>query len=437
MKGKGMEGKKIRRCAVYTRKSNEEGLEQEYNTLDAQFDAATAYIKSQAANGWVQLPKHYDDGGFSGGNINRPALRELMKDVEAGEIDIIVVYKIDRLSRSLCDFVELSKIFEKHGVSFVSVTQQIDTSNAAGRMMLNILISFGQFEREMCSDRIRDKVLATRKKGMWSGGTVPYGYRAVEKKLVPDDLESQVVRFIFSRYAEVASAKTVAREVDAQFGPRREVKDWNVSHIYRILRNRIYKGDLPHKRSGQVFKGVHEPLVDDALWSDCQRILSEAAVEQPSARRETAAPLKGLLRCGHCNGPMTPTFSSKKKGVRYSYYICNVDSKRPASKCPVRRIGAEQIERMVFDRLGEVLKTTEFVKLVARQCEWSEADARKALSDMSGFMAMMNPAERDRLVHCLVHEIVVRNDGIDIELKTAGMENLTKEIVYGETHETA
>ena len=163
------------KCAIYTRKSCEDGLELEYNSLDAQYDAAAAYIRSQAANGWVLMPKHYDDGGFSGGNVNRPALKELLTDIEAGQVDVVVVYKIDRLSRSLCDFADLSRTFERHGVSFVSVTQQIDTSNPAGRMLLNILMTFAQFEREMTSDRIHDKVLATRKKGVWSGGTVPYG----------------------------------------------------------------------------------------------------------------------------------------------------------------------------------------------------------------------------------------------------------------------
>ena len=176
-----MQARQEKRCAIYTRKSCEDGLELEYNSLDAQYDSAEAYIRSQASNGWRVIPKRYDDGGFSGGNVNRPALKALMRDIENGEVDVVVVYKIDRLSRSLGDFTDLSKIFERHNVSFVSVTQQIDTSNAAGRMMPNILMSFAQFEREMTSDRIRDKIYATRKKGLWSGGMIPFGYRTVDK----------------------------------------------------------------------------------------------------------------------------------------------------------------------------------------------------------------------------------------------------------------
>lgn len=425
------------RCAIYTRKSCEDGLELEYNSLDAQYDAAAAYIRSQVANGWLLLPKHYDDGGFSGGNVNRPALKELLSDIEAGQVDIVVVYKIDRLSRSLCDFADLSRTFERHGVSFVSVTQQIDTSNPAGRMLLNILMTFAQFEREMTSDRIRDKVLATRKKGLWSGGTVPYGYRAIDKRLVPELIEADAVRYIFKRYAEVASVKTVLTEIIERFGPNRGQKPWNASHVYRTLNNALYKGDLPHKRTGQVFKGVHEPLVDETLWNDCQRILHEATVEAPSARRETTAVLKGLLRCGHCGGAMSPSFSTKRKGLRYSYYVCNTDTKRAVSECPVRRIAGETIERLVFNQLGLVLGTAEFARLVAEQCGWPEDEAVKALNDIRSLLNAMTPAEQERLLRCLVEEIVVKQDGIDIDFKTNGMTELTKEMLNGGYYKTS
>ena len=204
----------IKRCVVYTRKSTEEGLDLEFNSLDAQYEACAAYIKSQSSNGWRLVGRRYDDGGYSGGNVNRPALRELQKDITDGLVDIVVVYKIDRLSRSLCDFTDLSKLFEEHGVSFVSVTQQIDTSNAAGRMMLNILMSFAQFEREMTADRIRDKIYATRKKGMWTGGVTPFGYKVVDKRLEVDPDAAETVRMMFRRYAATASTRQVARELN-------------------------------------------------------------------------------------------------------------------------------------------------------------------------------------------------------------------------------
>lgn len=290
-----------RRCAVYTRKSSEDGLELEYNSLDAQYDAAVAYIRSQAGNGWRLLEKRYDDGGFSGGNTNRPALKELLADIEAGEIDIVVVYKIDRLSRSLCDFTDLSRTFERHGVSFVSVTQQIDTSSPAGRMVLNVLMTFAQFEREMTSDRIKDKMLATRMRGMWTGGIAPYGYRIEDKRLVPDPQGAEAVRFVFRRYAETGSPKTVAAEVSRQFGPRGDGSAWNTANVYRMLRNSIYAGMMPHKRTGQTFKGRHEAIVDAGLWEDCQRIMDEASSLKPAERRESTAILKGLLTSGHAS----------------------------------------------------------------------------------------------------------------------------------------
>ena len=433
-----MQARQEKRCAIYTRKSCEDGLELEYNSLDAQYDSAEAYIRSQASNGWRVIPKRYDDGGFSGGNVNRPALKALMRDIENGEVDVVVVYKIDRLSRSLGDFTDLSKIFERHNVSFVSVTQQIDTSNAAGRMMLNILMSFAQFEREMTSDRIRDKIYATRKKGLWSGGMIPFGYKTVDKRLVPDPVTAPVVRHVFARYAESASAKLVASELQKKFGPRtfgsKKGGDptWRMMHVYRILRNPVYKGELLHRATGEVFHGLHEPLVDVALWEDCRRILDESAGLQPSAHRETVAILKGLVRCGHCGGAMAPVFTVKRKGLRYSYYRCVSSTKVADSECPLRGVSGELLERQVVAQLGTILRTPEFLRLAAEGSERTEDEVREALSDIPAFFGGLFPPERERLLHCLVREVVVRTDGIDIEFRTDGMEELVKEVVYGD-----
>ena len=433
-----MQARQEKRCAIYTRKSCEDGLELEYNSLDAQYDSAEAYIRSQASNGWRVIPKRYDDGGFSGGNVNRPALKALMRDIENGEVDVVVVYKIDRLSRSLGDFTDLSKIFERHNVSFVSVTQQIDTSNAAGRMMLNILMSFAQFEREMTSDRIRDKIYATRKKGLWSGGMIPFGYKTVDKRLVPDPVTAPVVRHVFARYAESASAKLVASELQKKFGPRtfgsKKGGDptWRMMHVYRILRNPVYKGELLHRATGEVFHGLHEPLVDVALWEDCRRILDESAGLQPSAHRETVAILKGLVRCGHCGGAMAPVFTVKRKGLRYSYYRCVSSTKVADSECPLRGVSGELLERQVVAQLGTIFKTPEFLRLAAEGSGRTEDEVREALSDIPAFFGGLFPPERERLIHCLVREVVVRTDGIDIEFRTDGMEELVKEVVYGD-----
>ena len=433
-----MQARQEKRCAIYTRKSCEDGLELEYNSLDAQYDSAEAYIRSQASNGWRVIPKRYDDGGFSGGNVNRPALKALMRDIENGEVDVVVVYKIDRLSRSLGDFTDLSKIFERHNVSFVSVTQQIDTSNAAGRMMLNILMSFAQFEREMTSDRIRDKIYATRKKGLWSGGMIPFGYKTVDKRLVPDPVTAPVVRHVFARYAESASAKLVASELQKKFGPRtfgsKKGGDptWRMMHVYRILRNPVYKGELLHRATGEVFHGLHEPLVDVALWEDCRRILDESAGLQPSAHRETVAILKGLVRCGHCGGAMAPVFTVKRKGLRYSYYRCVSSTKVADSECPLRGVSGELLERQVVAQLGTIFKTPEFLRLAAEGSGRTEDAVREALSDIPAFFGGLFPPERERLLHCLVREVVVRTDGIDIEFRTDGMEELVREVVYGD-----
>ena len=437
-----MQARQEKRCAIYTRKSCEDGLELEYNSLDAQYDSAEAYIRSQASNGWRVIPKRYDDGGFSGGNVNRPALKALMRDIENGEVDVVVVYKIDRLSRSLGDFTDLSKLFERHNVSFVSVTQQIDTSNAAGRMMLNILMSFAQFEREMTSDRIRDKIYATRKKGLWSGGMIPFGYKTVDKRLVPDPVTAPIVRHVFARYAESASAKLVASDLQKKFGPRtfgsKKGGDttWRMMHVYRILRNPVYKGELLHRATGEVFHGLHEPLVDAALWEDCRRILDESAGLQPSAHRETVAILKGLVRCGHCGGAMASVFTVKRKGLRYSYYRCVSSTKVADSECPLRGVSGELLERQVVAQLGTILRTQEFLRLAAEGSGRTEDEVREALSDIPSFFGGLFPPERERLLHCLVREVVVRTDGIDIEFRTDGMEELVKEVVYGDGQQT-
>ncbi len=238
---------KIKRCVVYVRKSVEEGLEMEYNSLDAQVDACKAYIHSQQLNGWRFTGKIYSDGGFSGGTMERPALKELLDDLKAGCFDIVAVYKLDRLSRSLCDFTNMSHLFESHGVSFVSVTQNIDTSNAMGKMMLNVLMSFAQFEREVTSERIRDKILATRKKGMWCGGCIPYGYRVESKRLVVNESEARSIREVFRLYLGGLSTNAIADEMTRLGHPGVRGGEWTVHKVVQVLDSRYYIGLFPVK----------------------------------------------------------------------------------------------------------------------------------------------------------------------------------------------
>jgi site-specific DNA recombinase len=245
------------RCAIYTRKSSEEGLEMQFNSLDAQREAALAYIESQKHEGWLLVPDHYDDGGFSGGSMERPGLQRLLRDVEAGRIDVVVVYEVDRLSRALGDFARIVELFERHNVSFVSVTQQFNTTTSMGRLTLNILLSFAQFEREVIGERIRDKFAASRRKGMWMGGIPPLGYDIVERKLVVNETEAELVRLIFSRFPQLGSATELARELRSaghrtkswitQDGKYRPGKAIDKGVIYKILNNRIYRGEAVHK----------------------------------------------------------------------------------------------------------------------------------------------------------------------------------------------
>src|SRR5204863_6119674 len=258
------------RCAIYTRKSSEEGLEQEFNSLQAQREACEAFINSQRHEGWVCLPKAYDDGGFSGATMDRPALRQLLADIAAGRVDTVVVYKIDRLTRSLADFAKIVEILDARGASFVSVTQQFNTTTSMGRLTLNVLLSFAQFEREVIGERIRDKIAASKRKGMWMGGVPPLGYRAENHKLVVIDSEAEIVRSIFRRYTELGSVGLLKEELDARginskswtSGAGRVIggKPFSRGAIYLILRNRSYRGEIVHK--GQSHPGEHIPIID-------------------------------------------------------------------------------------------------------------------------------------------------------------------------------
>ena len=270
------------RCAIYTRKSSDEGLEKEFNSLDAQREACEAFIKSQKHAGWIAVPDLYDDGGLSGGTMERPALRRLLADIKAGKVQIVVVYKVDRLTRSLADFAKIVDIFDAQGASFVSVTQQFNTTTSMGRLTLNMLLSFAQFEREIAGERIRDKIAASKAKGMWMGGTVPLGYDVKDRKLVINPAEAETVRLIFQRYAELRSVKLLQAELDrcGLRSKRREGAKGLISGgakfsrgiLYLILQNHLYRGEIAHK--GNIYPGQHEAIIEIGLWAVVQEKLA-------------------------------------------------------------------------------------------------------------------------------------------------------------------
>src|ERR1700746_3003304 len=305
-----------KRCAIYTRKSSEEGLEQEFNSLAAQREACEAYIRSQQHEGWLLARNRYDDGGFSGGNLERPAAQRLLTDIRAGRIDIVVVYKVDRLNRSLTDFARLVEIFDAQGVSFVSVTQQFNTTSSMGRLTLNVLLSFAQFEREVTGERIRDKITASKKKGMWMGGIVPLGYDASERTLVVNAAEAETVRCIFALYRELGCVRRVKGEADrlglntkrstTADGIERGGKPFSRGHIYNLLSNPIYIGEITHK--GQLYPGQHQPLIDAYTWA---AVRDQLAANTSDHRRQAKAADPSLL--GDPQGErLTPSHAVKR-----------------------------------------------------------------------------------------------------------------------------
>ena len=416
----------LKRCAIYTRKSVEEGLDMEFNSLDAQREAAENYILSQKGKGWTCLPTRYDDGGFSGGNVNRPALSRLLADCEAGLVDVIVVYKIDRLSRSICDFADLSKKFDKWKVSFCSVTQDINTATSSGRMMLNILVTFAQYEREIIGERIRDKMEATRKKGLWAGGCVAIGYRLEDHHLIPNPEEAAIVRRIFTRYAECQSAKQVAMELNRRGVRTRTGREWNKPRVYRVLSNYAYIGKIQYK--GKVYDGTHEAIVDRELWDRVHEYLDDNTTHEKAdrtSREENISPLKGLLKCGHCGGPMMH-YTKTKKGAVYSYYRCVKDSKRAESVCPIKEIAAPVVERLVFAQLSAVFRSPQVLAALSEKSGAECAEVLRAFDE--GFWQEATSAECRRIVELLVAEAVLHEDRLVLELQCEGINSIMEEI---------
>ena len=476
------------RCAIYTRKSHEEGLDLKFNSLDQQREAAEAYIESQRGEGWVLSPERYDDAAYSGATLERPALQRLLSGVKRGDIQVVVVYKIDRLSRSLRDFGRLMDLLEEHGASFVSVTQRFDTSSSMGKLTLNVLMSFAEFEREVTRERILDKIAAQKRRGKHTGGVPVLGYDTDReaKRLIVNRDEAKLVRRIFRSFLELGSMTELMRELNSK-GHRTKSwvtktgkvtggKPFQKSHLYKILHNRKYLGEVEHR--GEVYPGEHDAIVTRKLWDEVHEVLQENHKARSAKRCETPALLRGLIRCGHCDASMGPTFT-RKRGRTYRYYLCVGASKRGYDECPVGSVAAAEIEDAVVDQLRAVLSAPEIFSRTheealalereeldqlrrdlaeleralegdsdgdsseerKRQLERlaeeiraletrsiTERSVADALSRLDPVWDELFPREQQRIVELLVDRVVVREDGIELRLHASGLRSLVTEI---------
>ena len=423
-----------RRCAVYTRKSSEEGLEQEFDSLHAQREACEAYIASQRSEGWVLVRDRYDDGGISGGTLERPALKALMADIEDGLVHVVVVYKIDRLSRSLVDFARLVDVFDRHGVTFVSVTQSFNTTTSMGRLTLNILLSFAQFEREVTAERIRDKVAASRKRGIWMGGWAPLGYDVTDRKLVVNEAEADTVRAIFERFVESGSTTTLSRNLRTDGILTKRGRPLDKGDIYKTLSNRVYIGEAVHK--GTSYPGEHQAIVDHSLWDKAHAILRESPRTRATrTRAQTPALLKGLL-FGPDGSAFSPTHTRRGSKL-YRYYVSQTVLKNGAGACPIGRLGAAEIEQAVVDQLRVVLRQPEIIVGTWREArkqdeDMPEADVREALNALDPMWDELFPAEHARLVQLLVERVEIGVDGLAVRLRIDGLSGVAHEMATRE-----
>ena len=422
------------RCAIYTRKSSEEGLEQEFNSLQAQREACEAFINSQRHEGWVCQRTAYDDGGFSGATMDRPALQQLLADVKAGRVDTIVVYKIDRLTRSLADFAKIVEILDARGASFVSVTQQFNTTTSMGRLTLNVLLSFAQFEREVIGERIRDKIAASKRKGMWMGGVPPLGYQAQDRKLVIVESEAEIVRLIFRRYAELGSVRLLKDELEARniqsklrtsgAGRISGGKPFARGALYLMLQNRIYRGEIVHNQQSHL--GEHKPIIDQPLWDAVQAQLAGNAAQPEGGKTRQPSLLAGMLFDRDGNR-MTPSHAIKK-GTRYRYYVSgSLITKDRTENSGGLRIPAAEIEHLVSSRVhrwlldpGSIYKSTSArlpdasmqQRLVARAADigkhWPELPVARKRAVLTG----------------LIERVEVSVDQIDIRLRSSRLSAL-------------
>ena len=422
------------RCAIYTRKSSEEGLEQAFNSLQAQREACEAYIASQKHEGWTAISKIYDDGGFSGGNIERPALQELLNDIAAGQIQTVVVYKVDRLTRSLSDFAKIIEAFDAKGVSFVSVTQQFNTTTSMGRLTLNVLLSFAQFEREVTGERIRDKIAASKRKGMWMGGVVPLGYDLKDHKLFVNPKEAIIVREIFTAYgrlgcvsklrAYLAKKKIRSKVRISAEGRRSGDVPYSRGALYEVLKNQVYIGRITHK--GDSYPGQHEAIVDQALWERTSALLAT----QNRGRRQTGGKvdmsmLTGLLYDADGNR-YTPTHAVKG-GKRYRYYTYQAAIQKRALPSQFNRLPAKEVEQLVVSRIAKLFDSPEELIQAVADMETAIRDLKRLTTagrDLARSWDKLSLKESGSKIRSLIVRVLVREAVLEIEVSPEALERM-------------
>ena len=430
-----------RRCAIYTRKSSEEGLDMEFNSLDAQREACEAYITSQRAEGWVLVRDRYDDGGVSGGTLERPALKRLLADIEEGLVDVIVVYKIDRLSRALMDFAKLVEVFDRNDATFVSITQAFNTTTSMGRLTLNILLSFAQFEREVIGERIRDKVAASRKRGIWMGGFVPLGYDVRDRKLVVNDAEADLVRAVFTGFVETRSGTMLLRRLQQAGATTKRGKPFTKTDIYRVLNNRVYLGEAVHK--GTAYPGEHDAIVSPEQWEAAHAVLQVSPrVRRNQTVSQTPALLRGLI-FGSDGRAMSPTHARGKRGQIYKYYVSQSVLNGSAADGPeVARVPAGEIEAAVITQVRALVRQPEVIVgtwQAARTAspDVTENDVRAALDQLDPLWDELFPVEQARIIHLLVDRVDIGASGATVRLRLEGLASLVRDLGARDRQEAA
>ena len=424
-----MPSRKIR-AALYCRKSSEEGLDQAFNSLHAQRESCLNYVRSQAHEGWLALDDQYDDPGFSGGTLERPALQRLLRDVEAGKVDAVICYRIDRLTRSLTDFARLVDVFERQNISLVSITEHFNTATSIGRLNLHVIMSFAQYERELAGERIRDKFLASRKRGLWMGGHAPLGYDVRDRKLVINAGEGQLVRHVFRRFLQVGSATKLAQELNTAGHRTKRGKPFDKGVVYKLLNNPTYTGRVTHKEA--VYEGQHEAIVDRGTWDKVHVILAENAHRRASrTRAATPALLKGLI-FGPDGHAMAPSHT-RRRGRLYRFYRTTTALKLGHDACPIRSVPAGDVEAAVIGQIRALLRAPEVVVRVWRAAylEGQGIDEREvveALQRLDPLWDQLFPVEQARILQLLVERVIVRLDGLEIRLRVEGISSVVEDL---------
>ena len=418
-------------CAIYTRKSSEEGLEKEFNSLDAQREACEAFIKSQKHAGWVAVRDLYDDGGLSGGTMERPSLRRLLADIKAGKVQVVVVYKVDRLTRSLADFAKIVDVFDAHRASFVSVTQQFNTTTSMGRLTLNMLLSFAQFEREIAGERIRDKIAASKAKGMWMGGTIPLGYDVKDRKLVINTAEADTVRMIFERYTELGSVTLLEAELKrlGYLSKRRESagrrvpggRPFSRGILYLTLQNHLYRGEIAHK--GNVYPGQHKPIVDLETWSIVQqKLATNRRARSLALNAEEPSLLAGVIYDGDSQR-MSPTHANKR-GRRYRYYISASLLGRGTPGPNTMRVPAGEVEGLVLDRIRQLIGSPQQLAQAFDPLGLATTELDQRLKSASGvarrWLGMAGETQRE-LIRQIVQRVTLSVVQIELTITLSGL----------------